>query len=322
MESLISVIVPVYNVEQYLDRCINSIINQTYCNLEILLIDDGSPDSCPQKCDEWEKKDARIKTFHKKNGGLSDARNYGLDRVMGDYIAFVDSDDYIEKTMYEIMIKDIKKTKSDLACCGRFYKSTKEERKSRCQEKPIVLNDIEAIHELLNNGCVEEAVWDKLYKKELWDHLRFPLNEINEDIVVMPQIIRKSKRIVHVGLPLYYYCYNNSSITKSGYNSKKDIMFKHMQDLTKYISKYYPSEIQWVNVLKAKYAMTTLFAIVLAGEEKKYSSSYKKYKKILRKSYIQMLKTKNFTVKQKSEALLLLMGIYRLAWSIKKKIDQ
>lgn len=321
MELLVSVIVPIYNVEQYLDRCINSIISQTYCNLEILLIEDGSPDRCPQMCDEWAKKDDRIKAFHKKNGGLSDARNYGLDRATGDFIAFVDSDDYIEKSMYEVMVKAVEKTESNLACCGRYYKSTADEKKSRCRDKQIILSDTEAIHELLNNGCIEEAAWDKLYKKELWNNLRFPLNEINEDIVVMPEIIRRSKRIVHVGLPFYYYCYNCNSITKSGYNSKKDVMFKHMEDLTEYINVYYPSEIEWVGVIKAKYAMTTLFAIVLTGETKKFDSSYKNYRKILKKSYGQMLKSENLTKKQKLEALLLLLGIYKFVWSIKKKIS-
>lgn len=320
MSSLVSVIVPIYNVERYLNRCINSIINQSYQNLEIILVDDGSPDNCPQICDEWKKRDRRIKVFHKRNGGLSDARNCGLEQATGEYIAFVDSDDYIGKTMYETMITAIEKTGSNLACCGRFYKSFNGEKKSRCLEHQVVMSDYEAIHELLNNGCVEEAVWDKLYRKELWNELRFPLNEINEDIVVMPELIRRSKQVVHVALPFYYYCYNENSITKSGYNSKKDVMFKHLEELTKYIKEYYSTEINTVDVIKARYAMTTLFSIVLADEKEKFSVSYRKYIDILRNSYMEMLKCKNFMRKQKIEALLLIMGVYKPIWTIKKKV--
>ena len=115
---MISVIVPIYNVEKYVNKCVGSIVNQTYTNLEIILVDDGSPDRCPEICDEWAKKDSRIKVIHKKNGGLSDARNAGMKIASGDYIAFVDSDDWIAPEMYERLLMAIKNDNSDIAACA------------------------------------------------------------------------------------------------------------------------------------------------------------------------------------------------------------
>ena len=121
MKDLISVIIPIYNVEKYLNKCIDSIINQTYKNLEIILVDDGSPDNCPQICDEYAKKDNRIKVIHKKNGGVSSARNVGLINSTGNYIGFIDPDDYIEPIMYEKLLKVLKESNTLVSMCG-FYK--------------------------------------------------------------------------------------------------------------------------------------------------------------------------------------------------------
>ena len=115
---LLSIIVPVYNVEKYIERCIKSILNQSFTNFELILVDDGSPDNCGKICDEYKKKDSRIKVIHKKNGGLSDARNAGIERAKGEYIAFVDSDDFINKYMYEILYKNAKKWDADISICN------------------------------------------------------------------------------------------------------------------------------------------------------------------------------------------------------------
>lgn len=314
MNPLISIIVPIYNVERFLDRCVQSIINQTYKNLEILLIDDGSPDDCPNIAAQWARKDYRVKVYHKSNGGLSDARNYGLDRAKGEYIAFVDSDDYIEPEMYEIMIKGILDNQCELACCGRYYTNDSKNIQSRVLPDCKLLTRNDAVRELLNNGCVEEAAWDKLYSITLWDNVRFPKDEINEDIVVMPKILSRCTHIIHVGTAFYHYCYNGTSITKSGYNRNKDVMFKHMEELSLYIKKNFPEEYRYVDVLRAKYAMTTLMAIVLAKEEKKYWDSYQKYRQILLESYHCMVLCENFSKKQKIEGLLLILGVYNFFW--------
>lgn len=118
MNPLISVIVPIYNVEKYLVRCVDSIVNQTYKNLEIILVDDGSPDRCPQMCDDYAEKDSRIKVVHKKNGGLSDARNAGMAVATGEYISFIDSDDWIETSMFELLLNNIFQYDCEISCGG------------------------------------------------------------------------------------------------------------------------------------------------------------------------------------------------------------
>ena len=130
MNPLISVIVPVYKAEKYLDKCVQSIVNQTYKNLEIILVDDGSPDNCPEMCDEWAKKDSRIKVIHKENGGVSSARNAGLDNSFGDYIGFVDSDDFIENDFYECLYDNLVENGADISFCT--FKTLDEKNRGIC----------------------------------------------------------------------------------------------------------------------------------------------------------------------------------------------
>ena len=196
IEPIISVVVPIYNVEPYLSTCIESIVNQTYNNLEIILVDDGSPDNCPQICDQWAGKDKRIVVIHKKNGGLSDARNAGINIAKGQYISFIDSDDYIEPTLYEKMLQAIINTGAEIACCGRYVIDNDKQVLRTCH----VMNginkfDVEsALREMLYANCIEEAAWDKLYKIDLFDNIRYPVGEINEDIVTTPLLFDKCSK--------------------------------------------------------------------------------------------------------------------------------
>lgn len=323
MEPLISVIIPVYNVERFLNRCLESVVNQTYKNLEILLIDDGSPDNCPVICDKWAVTDERIRVYHKKNGGLSDARNYGMKYAKGQYFAFVDSDDFIEKDMYEKMIHAILENDCKLACCGRYYYKEGKATPAFVQNSVKVYSDVEAFQELLDNGMIEEAAWDKLYARELWKGLEYPIGEVNEDIVVAPEIIRRSGRIVHIGDPKYYYCYNGNSITKSDYKERNIVMLRHIDELRNYVQKNYPSLEHKVKVIEAKYAMNTMISILISvGGVKKNRNHYKEYKKRLKKSYAELVRSKNFSKKKKAEAFLLLVGMYAPVWKIMKIVKK
>mgnify|MGYP003302353025 CR=1 FL=1 len=219
---LISVIVPVYNVEKYLDRCIESIVNQTYKNLEIILIDDGSTDNSPQICDELEKKDKRIKVIHKENSGVSSARNVGLDNAKGDYIGFVDSDDFIEKDMYSLMLKKIESTNSDCCFCDVRYVGI-------CSNEEIHLwnKQLFSKQEILNvffefNGF-NFSVWNKLFQKNKIKKIRF--NEkifIKEDALFCLEYFNDIKKISHINKALYNYCFNDESALNNR-NIKKDI---------------------------------------------------------------------------------------------------
>ena len=211
---LISVIVPIYNVEKYLRRCVDSIIAQTYSNLEIILVDDGSPDNCPAICDEYAKKDSRVRVIHQKNGGLSAARNAGLDAASGDYIGFVDSDDYIALNMYEKLYNTLRNNSADLAICS-----------IECVDgsgNPLNLYSQISDNFLKNNDimkilCEKDIVnyitaVNRLYKKDLFKTLRFDTGKTNEDEFIAHKIYAQCKTVVTISSPLYFYVQRNDSI--------------------------------------------------------------------------------------------------------------
>jgi glycosyltransferase involved in cell wall biosynthesis len=214
MKEKISVIVPVYNVEKYLSRCVDSIINQTYTNLEIILVDDGSTDAGGKMCDEYAQQDNRIIVIHKENGGLSDARNAGLDIATGEYIGFVDSDDFIALEFYEILYKTLIKTNSDLAFCEfqRFHNDT-EIIKNHTNYKVRTDKGIDILNNFYNKHYVTYVVmWNKLYKKDIWKNLRFPFGKIHEDEFVIHEIFYLAKQISFINASLYYYFHRENSI--------------------------------------------------------------------------------------------------------------
>ena len=237
-EELISVIVPVFNVEQYLPRCIDSIINQTYNNLEIILIDDGSTDNSGKICDEYEKKDKRIKTFHKKNGGLSDARNYGLNRMNGKYVSFVDSDDYIDKSFLKVLYSNLKTNKSEISCCKMMNIKTKIKKNKKNVKKTIIkVNSSEAIKMVLYENNIDSSVCNKIFDKELFDNINFPIGRYFEDLSTIYKIIYKSTNVVITNLPLYFYFQRHDSIVHTK-NEKRIYDLKIcLQELEEFVKK-------------------------------------------------------------------------------------
>ena len=222
---LISVVVPVYKVEKYLSKCIESIIGQTYKNIEILLIDDGSPDSCPQICDEYAKKDNRIKVIHKTNGGLSDARNRGIKEASGEYLSFIDSDDYVDKDMIKYLYSLIDKYSADISICG-FNRVTNETIiKDRCYENEVVFDSKKALQELAINDNMSDHAWNKLFKKELFinNKIEFPVGKIMEDIATTYRLFEVSNIIIAGNRCLYNYLIREDSIIGSkGINYSKN----------------------------------------------------------------------------------------------------
>ena len=202
---LISIIVPVYNVEKYLIRCVNSIIHQTYENIEIILVDDGSTDESGYLCDKLLNEDSRIKTFHKENGGLSDARNYGIARAMGDFLFFVDSDDWVEPEVIEVLIDAIKEEDADIAICGLNDIVIGEIKNKRGSSNKKVLSNTEAIDTFFNNGDdIGVVVWNKLYKKELFENIIFEVGKLHEDVFFTPKVLFYANKIIVTN----YYGYN------------------------------------------------------------------------------------------------------------------
>ena len=221
MEELISVIVPIYKVEAYLERCIRSIVNQTYKNLEIILVDDGSPDSCPDICDVWKEKDDRIKVIHKKNGGLSDARNAGMQIMTGTYISYIDSDDWVANDMYEKMMYAIKKNDADICECqfektAGIVKSNKEQK----TDKVTILKKEEALKAVVEEK-INPVVWNKIYKREIVDQLYFEKGKYNEDEFWTYQVVEKAEKIVQIEDVGYYYFFREDSIINETYSISK-----------------------------------------------------------------------------------------------------
>ncbi len=220
MEKLISVIIPVYNVQEYLERCVRSVVYQTYKNLEIILVDDGSTDKSGTMCDEFQKKYNRIAVIHKQNGGLSDARNAGMVFAKGDYIAFLDSDDYIHHQMYEILVQQLEYHDADIAECA--YKKVWKYNTDFCYESAWVkiMNAEEAILANYRWEHFTSVVCNKVFKRDLIVNMRFPVGKIHEDEFFTYKALFAAKKLVHVGLPMYYYQQRAGSIIGAGISLK------------------------------------------------------------------------------------------------------
>ncbi len=223
----ISVIVPVYKVEKYLNKCVDSIINQTYKNLEIILVDDGSPDNCGKICDEYSKKDNRIKVIHKENGGLSSARNAGLEIATGDYIGFVDSDDWIEKSMYSDMLNCAVKNNADVVRCGFFRHENENIECVNGTQMEYILDKEYRLIELIDGGLLEGAAWNKLYKKYIFQDIRYDETIFrNEDSIATYYILKKAYNVVFIDKCEYNYLIRSGSILMSGLNLNSFDMIK------------------------------------------------------------------------------------------------
>ena len=215
MSDLISIIIPVYNVEKYLCRCIDSVINQTYKNLEIILIDDGSTDNSGKICDEYVLKDNRIKVIHKQNGGVSSARNTGLDVAKGEYIGFVDSDDYIERDMYEILYNLIVNNNVKISCCNKFIFSKDKNKFIESKSFPNKAGVL-SFEEILNDSKHDFYIWNKLFNRKLIGNIHF--NEqitLGEDLVFIYQLLQKAGNAFFYEKAKYYYYNNTQSTTRT-----------------------------------------------------------------------------------------------------------
>ena len=239
MSELISIIVPVYKVEPYLRKCVESILNQTYRNLEIILVDDGSPDNCGAICDAWEEKDGRIKVIHKKNGGLSDARNAGLAIATGEYISFIDSDDYIAPAFVAELYKAILETGADIAECATAYVDETGNILRQRNVAPLPQMDkIKALRQLVLEDGIYQTVWNKLYRRAVVDGILFEKGKHHEDDFWTYQVFDRIDKLATVTQPMYYYLQRSGSIIGAGYTPKRldglEARFLRMQYLQKY----------------------------------------------------------------------------------------
>ena len=236
----ISIIVPVYNVEAYLERCVESILKQTYTNLEILLVNDGSTDKSGELCDKLALRDHRIRVIHKENGGLSDARNRGIDEASSNLIGFIDSDDYIDEDMYETLYRQMVASKADLSMCGHYDVYHQIPKKQVAKIKTWELMPEEAIKMVMEAKILSVTAVNKLYKKALFEQLRFRIGKIAEDAFIMVDLIHQCSKIVATNEKKYYYVHRENSITTQKFSLKFLNVIEAYEQNAKIISENYP----------------------------------------------------------------------------------
>lgn len=241
----VSIIVPVYNVEQYLAECVESLIHQTYPELEIILVDDSSPDNCPAMCDEYALKDSRIRVIHKPNGGLSDARNAGIEVATGHYIVFVDSDDYIVLTMIEQLVTIAEQSGAGIASCcctGEVDKLSSE-----ISDRFRVATSAEALKSILVEREINTSASTKLYETRLFEDVRFPVGKIYEDYATIYKVIHKAGKVAYNSANMYYYRPNPTSITGGKFYKKQMQYFEVSDQVMAFIKAEHPKYVKYVN---------------------------------------------------------------------------
>lgn len=304
----VSIIVPVYKVENYIIQCIDSILNQTYKNLEIILVDDGSPDKCPKICDDYSKSDGRIKVIHKPNGGLSSARNAGLEVATGGFIMFVDSDDFIEPNMVSRMMEVQHKSGSDVICCeiNRFRDGKYELMEIFHSDIPSeTISSEEFIKRLLltKTSC---ASWNKLYRKEVIGEQRFIVGRYNEDMIFLYYLFQKPFQITLINDALYNYRVTPNSVTTSFGSRSLDYLY-NAQDMFKHVVKLRPELLPCVKHYMNRVCIDTGWALMRNNCTKKYSSEYGYCKKYIQKNIINVFRSVNLPLRWKLHALILIV---------------
>lgn len=282
---LSSIVVPIYKVEKYIHRCIESILAQTFTDFDLILVDDGSPDNCGKICDEYAEKDNRIHVIHKENGGLSDARNAGIDWAFAnsnsEWITFIDSDDWIHPRYLETLYDAVKKTGCEISICA--YEETTGDNpqvdESHLEAEIVNTEDFFCEHNV--NAVV---AWGKLYKKELFREIRYPVGKLHEDEFTTYKLLFKYTDIAFINQPLYYYFRNEKSITKSEWSPKRLSVLVAIEQQIQFFDN--------ANLKKAYQKAITNYAYKLCGfiDDIFYDSSYKKYVSVLRRKLKKHLK--------------------------------
>ena len=318
---LVSVVVPVYNVEPFLRQCVDSLLSQTHTNLEIILVDDGSTDSSGVICDEYAARSNSVRVIHKQNGGLSSARNAGIAEAQGAYIGFVDSDDFVEANMYALLLDAAITQDAQIAVCGRYV--TDEEGNVLREQFAIhggkLYGTKEALSELLAFGELDVSVCDKLFRKDIAEGICFPVGEINEDAAVIFKAISGAVGLVHIGEPMYYYRGRNGSITKSGYKPNKIQALEHAQTITEFVCAQFP-ELKTQTRQYMAYTCCGLLSLMLKYPEakKQYPDHYARYSEGLRKNIWQLYNNPNISWIWKLRGTMIYLNLYEILYKILK----
>lgn len=308
MDLLVSIIVPIYNVELFLNECVESLIAQTYKNIEIILVDDGSPDTCPQICDQWESKDSRIHVIHKQNGGLSDARNAGIEVSNGDYIMFVDSDDKIaEDTVLELLNIQYQ-TKADIVC-GGFYRYTSGKIEQIYNEiidvDFVVFSGVEQVKNILTSRT-DCSSCCKLYKKSLLEHHRFIKGRYNEDVIFLFNLYLKCNSIAYTQKRFYYYRETIGSVTQKLSNKTMHYLTNclEMEETVKSLNIPVLNEM---NIYKLRVCLELGYRIFRENARCEYLEQANYAKKIIRQNLFSIIVNKFFDCRDFIHAIIIIV---------------
>lgn len=306
----ISIIVPVYNVEKYLDRCVNSILGQTFQDFELILVDDGSPDNCGKMCDAYTDIDKRVIVIHQKNGGLSAARNAGIEIAKGSYLGFVDSDDYIAEDMYELLYNNLKKEDADLATVG--FLDIYAGKEPVVKEQKYLVTDMIGAAKITFEGKLSTiSATNKLYKREIFEHVRYPVGMITEDAAVILDVLEQTSKVVIDTSQKYYYYHRENSISSNHFTMKDLDMIKAWEDNESRVLEKYP---ELVNVVRTRvyWAYFTVLDKMMNSSDLKLEDR-KKQKEIirfLRKNFTFVLRNQYFTKPRKISMIALQIHPY------------
>lgn len=313
---LITVVIPIYNVEKYLKKCIDSILSQTYKNLEIILVDDGSTDNCSEICDKYEDEENRIKVIHKKNGGLSDARNAGINIANGKYITFVDSDDYIESDMIEVLYNNMIKNNAQISTClyRKFFEGEELVEKPSSYYLKVYSNEQSLEKMMYQKDCTTSA-WGKLYLTELFKEIRYPYGKICEDLPTTYLLFSKANKIVISNCQKYYYLQRKNSIIHSKINPKRIEALNFAEEETNFIKREYPSILK--SAINREFMEAVFILCQLEYNDITNKEYYLKVKNIIKKNRKIVVFDKKSKIIYRIYAILSYFGCKNLARSIK-----
>lgn len=316
----ISIIVPVYKVERYLRKCVDSILKQTFTDFELILVDDGSPDNSGAICDEYAHKDPRVRVIHKQNGGLSDARNAGIEVAKSPYIGFVDSDDFIEADMFELLYRNLKAEKADLSICGIYdlYPGKKPKVKAHIHE---VVNQQQAIKVIFEGNIVSVHAYNKLYKRELFANVRYPVGKYHEDSYIILDILEQCQRVVIDSVQKYYYLHREDSITSEQFSSRQFDYIDAWEKNEKRLANAGP-ELRQVAHQRVCFANFLVLDKILVGNSERQVPRTKKLVKFLRSNIWFILRDPVFTTARKIATLGLAVSVPLYKSIIKLKQDR
>ena len=305
---LISVIVPVYNIKEYLPACLDSLTAQTYGEIEILVVDDGSTDGSCELCDLCAQKDPRIRVIHKTNGGLSDARNAGIEAASGTYIGFVDGDDRIAPDMYEALAGCLLDSDAGISVCGYYVWDGERITETR-SHTPGVLSGESAIRRAIREGLWDVVAWNKLYKKELFDEIRFPYGELFEDAAVYYKLWLKAGRIAYTDAVGYYYRIRPGSITGTEKAlGRSEISLKHLDEEERYFKENCPALVPDIEAVILEQIL--LLNVLYLQSGRPDGEAYRAARKRFERNFRGILRLKTLGFDKKFKAVLMRAGLY------------